>query len=64
MEDRNLINLILSRFEMLGSCGHCGYIGSGDCLAKSCTGCRDKIIDFSDYEVVMADIHKMIEEKN
>lgn len=62
MEQKDLISLILDRLETLGSCSHCGYRGDGDCWARSCTGCQDRIIDFSDYEVVMTDIQKMIEE--
>lgn len=62
MEDRDLISLILARLEMLGACHHCGYQGGGDCLSHSCTGCQDCIIDFSDYELTMDDIRKLIEE--
>lgn len=61
MEDKDLISLILTRLEQLGSCARCHCYEYG-CLASSCTGCSDHVLDKYEYDEAMRDIYKMIEE--
>lgn len=60
MEDRDLVSLMLAKFEMLGSKTHCTC--DGDCWAGSCKGCQERVIDANEYEKAMTDIYAAVEE--